>query len=354
MNCRRLTCSLPRSVGRRAETRAAYRSPRSLVEVKEFGAPASKWQQPFDAALTDVFQVQSDIASRVAQELGIALGAGDEKRLSKKPTKNLAAYDAFLKGEDAGTADPFTSRRRQIGFYEQAVALDPGFDLAWAHMAGASSFLYWAGTPSPELADRARLAAEKAVALAPDSREGYIALGAYQDRVLNDPIRAQEQYDRAFRLGPIDADHLALRAMMESRLGHWEAAVELLRQAERLDPRSVGPKTALGEALSYMRRSREAREVFDRALALAPASVYIIEDKAETFLLEGDLSSARAVVKSAPKEVEPTALVANLAMVDDLVWVLDEGQMELLLRLTPSAFDDNRQHGHSASPKLTP
>ena len=72
-----------------------------LVDVDESGAPTSKWQQPFDAALTDVFQVQSDIATSVAQALGVALGAGEEKRLSEKPTQNLAAYDAFLKGEEA-------------------------------------------------------------------------------------------------------------------------------------------------------------------------------------------------------------------------------------------------------------
>ena len=74
---------------------AASRSARSSSRCREPGAPASRWQQPFDAALTDVFQVQSDIASRVAQALGVALGAGEEKRLSEKPTQNLAAYDAF-------------------------------------------------------------------------------------------------------------------------------------------------------------------------------------------------------------------------------------------------------------------
>ena len=61
-----------------------------------------------------------------------------------------------------------------------------------------------------------------------------------------------------------------------------------------------------------------------------------------TFLGEGDLAGARAVLKAAPKEVEPTALVAYLANYQDLVWVLDEEQRELLLRLTPSAFDDDR------------
>ena len=72
-----------------------------LVDVTRSGAPTSKWQQPFDAAMTDVFQVQSDIATQVAQALGGALGAGEEKRLSERPTQNLAAYDAFLKGEQA-------------------------------------------------------------------------------------------------------------------------------------------------------------------------------------------------------------------------------------------------------------
>ena len=61
-----------------------------------------------------------------------------------------------------------------------------------------------------------------------------------------------------------------------------------------------------------------------------------------TFLGEGDLPGARAVLKAAPKEVEPTALVAYVAFYSDLVWVLDEEQRELLLRLTPSAFDEDR------------
>jgi hypothetical protein len=101
-----------------------------LVEIREAGAPASKWQQPFDAATTDVFQVQSDIAAKVAQALGSALGAVEEKRLSEKPTQNLAAYDAFLKGEQASNSlaatDP-ASLRKALGSYDQAVALDPGF-----------------------------------------------------------------------------------------------------------------------------------------------------------------------------------------------------------------------------------
>ncbi len=84
-------------------------------------------------------------------------------------------------------------------------------------------------------------------------------------------------------------------------------------QAERLDPRSVGHRAVLGDALLRLRRYPEAREAFDRGLALAPANLDLIENKAMTYLGEGDLAGARAVLKAAPKEVEPTALVAYLA-----------------------------------------
>src|SRR6185503_5014795 len=127
-----------------------------LVEVRSSGAPASKWQQPFDAALTDVFQVQSDIATQVALALGVALGAGEERRLAARPTQKLAAYDSFLKGEEACrslTCDDPGGLRKALGFYEQAVALDPGFAQAWARVSLAHSALYYLSTPTPETAE---------------------------------------------------------------------------------------------------------------------------------------------------------------------------------------------------------
>jgi tetratricopeptide (TPR) repeat protein len=131
-------------------------------------------------------------------------------------------------------------------------------------------------------------------------------------------------------------------ALAQQGLGRWDAAVEYFRQAERLDPRSVFTERYLGDALLWLRHPVQARESFDRGLALAPANLTLIEDKAMTYLSEGDLPGARAVLQAAPKEVEPTALVAYLANYQDLVWVLDEEQRELLRRLTPSAFDDDR------------
>ncbi len=315
-----------------------------LVDMTRPDAPTSKWQQPFDAALTDVFQVQSDIATRVAGALGVALESVEAERLTEKPTQNLAAYDAFLKGEEIwnNTGDDAPSERKALGFYEQAVELDPGFVQAWARISWANSILYFNSTPTPALAERARQAANKAIALAPNRPEGYLALGHYERLVSKDFNRALEEYVKGQRVAPRNADLLYGTARAEEGLGSWDAAVEHLRQAASLDPRSVVNLTALGYALQRLRRYPQAREIFERGLAINPDNLSLIGETAMTFLGEGNLAGARAVLQAVPKDVGPSELVAYVASANDLVWVLDEQQREILLRLTPSAFDDDR------------
>ncbi|MEP6994947.1 MAG: hypothetical protein ABI968_10535, partial [Acidobacteriota bacterium] len=316
-----------------------------LVEIRESGAPASKWQEPFDAALTDVFQVQSDIATRVAKELGVALGASEAKGLAEKPTQNLPAYEAFLRGEAAtsslSVSDPPTLRRG-LALYEQAVALDPNFAEAWAKVSIANSLLYTNSVPTPVLSQNARQAAEKAIALAPNKAQGYAALGAFRRLILLDFSGALELYAKALALSPSDAVGLRGMGHSESNLGHWDRAIEMFRQAARVDPRSAGNLTALATALLRTRHAVEARQVFDRALALTPASLIMIQGRVMTYLSEGDLAGARASLQASASHVEPVALISQMANYNDLGWVLDESQRDLLLRLTPSAFDDDR------------
>src|SRR5262249_19438470 len=122
-----------------------------LVQVRSESAPTTKWQQSFDAQLTNVFQVQADIASRVAQSLDVALGATTQQRLAARPTASLAAYDAFLRGEalfEDGAGNPF-DLRRAAAYYEQAVALDSTFAQAWAELPRTHSSSYASVAASP-------------------------------------------------------------------------------------------------------------------------------------------------------------------------------------------------------------
>ncbi len=125
-----------------------------LVEVAGGGAPTTRWQEAFEADLSDVFRVQGEIATKVARSLEVALSGKERGLLTARPTSNLAAYDAYLKGleiEKAG-GGPATLRRA-VAQYEQAVALDPGFALAWARLSLSHSAIYRGGVPSPQDAE---------------------------------------------------------------------------------------------------------------------------------------------------------------------------------------------------------
>src|SRR4051794_18086215 len=115
-------------------------------ELIQVSTGSTRWQEPFDAALTDVFQVQADVAGRVAGALNLALGAGERERLAEKPTQSLTAYDAYLKGEEAsdamGTSD-VASLRQAIEHYAAAVAVDSSFSLAWARIGQTHASLYF-------------------------------------------------------------------------------------------------------------------------------------------------------------------------------------------------------------------
>jgi serine/threonine-protein kinase len=314
-------------------------------ELVQVTTGSTKWQEPFEAPLTDVFQVQADIAGRVAQALDVALGAGERQTLAEKPTQNLTAYDAYLKGEEVssalGTSNP-AAIRQALGHYEKAVDLDSTFALAWARLSQAHALLYFLTAPTPQEGETARAAAERALALAPKRPEGRLALGDYHYRVAHDYARALEQYALGQRIAPRDADLLVGTALTEQTLGRWESALQHLQRAQTLDPRSVNTARRLARTLLWLRRYPEALRACDQGLALAPASPELHENKAMIYLAQGDLAGAHAVLRAAPKELDPTTLVTFVGTFWDLPWVLDEEQQRLLLGLSPTAFDDNR------------
>ncbi len=309
------------------------------------GAPTTRWQQPFDASLTDVFQVQADIAGRVADALNLALGTTQRETLKQRPTANLAAYDAYLKGEAAsqgiGVNDP-ASLRRAISYYEQAVALDSTFLQAWAQLARANAWYYVTGTPIPAAAAGAKLAADRAIQLGPGRPETQLALGNYHANVRFDAAQALAAYEAGLRTAPDNADLLTASALVEESLGRWDAALEHLKRAHTLDPRAVLTARRLAAALIWLRRYPEALAAAERAIALAPTNLSVIEYRAMVPLAQGDLAGARAVIRAVPPEVEPTALAAFFGVYGDFYWALDDAGQQLLLRLPPSAFDDDR------------
>src|SRR2546429_1444820 len=116
-----------------------------LMQVADVAAPTTRWEQSFDAPLTDVFEMQTNIAGKVAHELQLTLTPAAHQALDQLPTASLAAYDAFLKGEAASQGSHvfnLPTLRQAIGYYEQAVTGDRAFPPAWARLAQARAFAY--------------------------------------------------------------------------------------------------------------------------------------------------------------------------------------------------------------------
>jgi serine/threonine-protein kinase len=311
-----------------------------LVHVSPSASPKTTWQQAFDMPLSDVLDMQADIAGQVAQALNVALGDSARRVLEAKPTLSVPAYDAYLRGRAAWSKNNLAANRQAVAAFEQAVALDSTFIEAWTQLAEVQGRLY-AANPTPAAAETVRRTAERAMALAPTRSEAHEALGAYYGFVLVDNARALKEDSIASALAPGNADLLVYMGWDEAGLGRWEAARMHFVRAVKLDPRSRFAARGLGNVLLQTRRYKEAEQAYDHALQVAPATLADRVERGMVALAQGDLAGAQAILKAAPREVDPTELVAYVAS-NDLVWVLEDTQQQLLLRLRPSAFNDDR------------
>jgi serine/threonine-protein kinase len=313
-----------------------------LVEVTSEGAaPVSRWTQTLDATMADVFAMQADIATRVTGAMNVALGGGAREQLAAAPTKDPAAYDAYLRGREIQRSDPVDLRRR-LRYFQRAVALDSSFMLAWVERGRVASILYSNGVPDPALAREAKQSVERAIALAPRRGEGYGVLATYLNLVEQDPVRALEAARKARALSPGDPELMRPLAIAERQQGRVEESLRDMRIAAERDPRNAITVHLLGDALLWARRYDQARDAADRALALAPDVSEMIENRAMISLAQGDLAGARRVLASVPASVDRGTLAAAVAMYYDLPWALDEADQRRLLVLGPDAFDGDR------------
>jgi eukaryotic-like serine/threonine-protein kinase len=231
------------------------------------------WAHGYGAVLSGVFQVQSDIAEQVASAMNVALAPPEREALASRPTANPQAYDLYLKGRDyyyRQYSGP--DLQTAVSLFEQAVALDSGFALAYASLAQANDALYWfAFDRTDRRLEQEREAAERAVALQPSLPESHLALGYYYYHGQLDYPRALGEVDLALKSRPNDSDLLLLRGYIERRQGKWvEALGHLVRGAE-LDPRSLAGPSEVTTTYAVLGNWPEATRWAERGIAISPA-----------------------------------------------------------------------------------
>jgi serine/threonine-protein kinase len=310
-----------------------------LVEVHG-ETSRSRWQAPFDASMTDVFQVQADIAERVARELNVQLNREEQTRLRSKPTENLIAYDAYLQGlgdPSLGELELLSAEqlRRGLTSLERAVSLDSTFASAWASLAKVRR-AYALATGRRELLGSAREAADHAVRLDPNLPAARVASSRVY-RELGDSLRADSELEHALRLAPNDPDVIARTAVASYAKNPAEpqALLDLLQRAKVLNPRSPEIVAVLLGIQMDSYRFVEAIETADYLATITPGSASAATLPAAIRLLAGDSVGARRILETPPASV---SMGEFLVSASGMYWLLSDAQRRRLQSLPPSAY----------------
>src|SRR5438552_7878034 len=271
------------------------------VQIIKAAGDSHLWADTFDRKVTDIFSVESDVARAIADQLRAKLTGQEQRVIAAKPTDNVEAYDAYLRGL-AYTLKP-SNPANGLGaqkYLREAVRLDPKFALAWALLSyiDASGYITLDLQPTVALREEARQAAETALTLQPNLGEGIVAKGTYYYACLKDYDTAVHYFEQARQFLPNSSRIPEALAYVERRRGRWDRSESYFNEAERLDPRNVYLLTQ--RAISYinLRRFPEALRKFDQVLNITPDDVDTIAYKAAIAQAEGDLSRAAALLAS--------------------------------------------------------
>ena len=324
---------------------AGERRVRVTPELINCASGDTRWQEPFDEVMSDVFKVQTGIATKVASALGATFGDSVAREINTSLTGNLEAYQEYLKGEAATEAmarDDGKSLQEGLTHYARAAALDTGFAVAWSRV-GMVETMSFSVNPNDDIARRAEAAIGRAMRLAPNHPQVRRANSRYQRLVTKDFVSSMAQLDTGLVHEPNNVDLLSAAASASALLQRWDAAVDYAKRAASLDPRNANAAEAVARILHAVRRFGEADEYAARALALSPGNISMALGASINRVSMGDLAGAKAYAREVLEHADTTEVAAYYALYQEMQWVLDEPLLRRITRMTPANFRNNRQ-----------
>ena len=273
---------------------------------------AHLWAEIYDRKLTDIFAVESDIAKTIAEAVQAKLTGSEKAMIAAQPTSDTTAYELYLKGRSLWEKRSGDNIPRAIAFYEQAIARDPNYALAYAGLANAYILSpFWAGADRLDAYTKAEDAALKALHLDTNLAEAHLALGkVYFWKI--DLAAALREYQRAIELKPNDAGaHHWYGNDALAALGRFDEAIAEVKRAIELDPLSVVINTDLGTTFYYAHRFDESARQLRKTLGIDPTSFYAHFNLGIALQAKGDLSGAIAEYEKA-KQLNDNTFVSML------------------------------------------
>ena len=218
------------------------------------------WGGQFQREAADVLAVQDGLAPEVADQLRLRLTRDDRKRLQKRHTQNVRAYEAYMRGRFQLAKRTNEGFAKAIACFEAAIAEDGRYALAYSGLADCYTLIgagAYADSPDAAIA-RAREAAEKAIGLDDQLAEAHSTLGFVRFRIDWDWPAAETSLERACEINPGYAPAHHRYALLLTALGRHDEAIAAIRRASELDPLSLIIGTAYGRILHFSRRYEEA------------------------------------------------------------------------------------------------
>jgi TolB-like protein/Tfp pilus assembly protein PilF len=273
------------------------------------------WAEIYDRKLNDIFAVESDIAKTIADTLQAKLTGSEKQMMAAQPTNDTTAYELYHKGLSFWGQRSGDNLPKSIAFYEQAIARDPNYALAYGGLANSYILLpYYTATPLHDAATKARAAALKALQLNPNLAEGHIALGKIISFDDMDLAGAGREFQRAIELQPNNATaHHWYGNGPLAALGKFEQAIAEGKKAVELDPLSPIINADHGNNLYYARRYDEAIAQLRKAVELDPAFFYTHYNLGLALEAKGDLPGAIAEYEKATQLSDDPFVLALLA-----------------------------------------
>jgi len=258
------------------------------------------WAESYNRRLDDIFGVEGEVAGAIADQLNAKLSGSEKRELGTRPTKNPDAYDAYLRGlAFAGGVENFqASILKSIQAFEDAVRLDPGFAVAWAHLCRQDGLAFINYDKTPQRREAARNALDMAMKFGPDLVETQLANGAYKYFVERDYEGAKAQFESVRRQYPNNSMAPETLGAIARRQGQWEQSRLLYAQAIELDPQNIFLLTDATLTDLATRDVAAARKHLERARDLSPQNSTVISFLAMSFQLTGDITQAQAILDS--------------------------------------------------------
>jgi TolB-like protein/Tfp pilus assembly protein PilF len=272
------------------------------------------WADTYDRKMIDIFGVESDVAQKIATALEAKLTGKEKAAISHRGTDNPQAYDAYLRAIALRSSQSKEDEARAIEFCRQAVAVDPNFAQAWAELAVAESSHYFFPEHTEAQKERARIAADTALRLAPDLPDAQGAMGMYAYYCLQDYDQALARLEQARATAPHDGKIIAAMALVKRRQGKLDESITLQKEAAELDPLNIEIWVNLARSYRGQRNLKQAAAMIERALALGPNDSGLLGTKAEILVAGGDFDKAQQLLRNVPLRLsEPgEALVVQL------------------------------------------